>query len=252
MSLKDAGYQAHTMTGGYQAHVRQAADCVEFSESLCSSPFVSFSAGKDSSAMLYLVASLVPDTRAVILTGGETRLLHSDLDQVLEWWRAQFPRLDLREILIDHVFDDGWQDAGFWEQYNTFKNEWVKYLHAAVESDGVYIGLRAQESAMRRARLRERLPGCRFAIRQYAVTRKDAKSGVYRICPLAYWTDADVMAYIHSHQIPLLSAYHSEQDRTKMRIGRTSLALGQLAELRQRDPASYNRLITRFPELRSW
>jgi 3'-phosphoadenosine 5'-phosphosulfate sulfotransferase (PAPS reductase)/FAD synthetase len=74
---------------------------------------------------------------------------------------------------------------------------------------------------------------------------------MYVACPLALWTDADVAALIVSRGLPLLSTYKRDgfSARTKLRLGKTAMDLGQVEELRRRDPAAYNRLLQRFPEL---
>jgi 3'-phosphoadenosine 5'-phosphosulfate sulfotransferase (PAPS reductase)/FAD synthetase len=250
MSLEAAATWVHTRHGSYLSHLKQAQGCIEYAQRLCKNPFVSFSAGKDSSVMLHLVLCHTENIRAAILTGGETRLLHSDIDDIFAWWRASFPKLELIEIFVDHVFSEGWEGVGFWEQHASFKNEWVRFLHSQVAGDGVYIGLRAAESAMRKARLRQRLPGCQYAIRQYSTTRGDVKAGVYRISPLENWTGQDISAYISLHGIPVLRAYQHGAERTKTRFGHPSLALGELGELRIRDPRSYDQFMSRFPEMR--
>jgi 3'-phosphoadenosine 5'-phosphosulfate sulfotransferase (PAPS reductase)/FAD synthetase len=245
VSIVDSAFRAHALLPIFAKRVQRARECTRFAFELCQHPFISFSAGKDSSVMLHIAAEIYPSADARILTGGETRLLYSNLDDVLVWWKHQFPDLRLEEILIDHVFTPEWLDKSFYEQYQTFKGEWDKYLHTDLD-DGVFIGLRSDESRYRRAWLRERMNG--FAIRQY---QSKKRSGVYRISPLADWTEKDIGAYITTREIPLLDGYDENLTaRTKTRIGgQAAIRYGQLAELRQRDPENYSKLIARFPEL---
>jgi len=249
VSPEETAYRAYALLPIFERRVAQAMNCIRYAYQLCRAPYVSFSAGKDSSVMLHLILSIKPNAIVRILTGGETRLLHRDIDGVLDWWRSGYPKMDFAEIQVDHVFSPGWEDKTFYEQYQTFQNEWEKYLHAAGDWDGCFIGLRAEESAIRRAWLRERMEG--HAIRQY---RAGSKAGVYRICPLADWREEDIGAYIIKHQIPLLAGYEKGfSARTKTRMGgRAMIAFGQLAELRERDPENYQKLIERFPELTRW
>ncbi len=254
-AIERAGYLAHLSSGAYQGRLRRAQATIAEGLRRCQRPYVAFSAGKDSSAMLWLVAEQCPTVSARILTGGETRLLYPSLDSVMAWWRDRWPQMDLREILVDHVFADGWEGASWLEQYLTFVGEWDKYLHASDDWDGVFIGLRADESNKRLVALRHyRLPDTSYAIWRYAESRGGASAGSIRVCPLDAWTVQDVAALMAQHEMPLLETYQAlgMEARTHMRTGRTALRAGQLIELRQRDRAAYNRLIQRFPELAQW
>lgn len=248
-NVEEIALAMHTRLPVYQKMLDKARGCIEFTYGLCRDPYVAFSAGKDSAVMLHQVLSVNPRAVVRILTGGETRLLHKNIDQVLNWWKENFPEMDFQEINVDHVFAPGWETATFYEQYQTFQGEWEKYLHSAGDWDGVFIGLRSEESRFRRAWLRQRMEG--HAVRQYL---SGGIKGVYRSCPLADWREVDVAAYVVSNQIPLLSGYEkSFSARTKTRIGgRAMIQYGQLAELRERDPEGYKKLIARFPEIARW
>lgn len=251
-AVERAGYLAHARTRGFQRRLEEARECIREMYLRCRAPFVAYSCGKDSTAMLWLVQEAKPNAVARVLTGGETRLLHADVDAMLAWWREKCPFLDLAEVNIDHVFAAGWETAGFWEQYQTFVGEWAKYLHAAGNWDGVFIGLRNDESNTRRMADRRR-EDRRYPIRRYVDTRTDGLARVTVACPLAEWSIEDVGALHALHDLPLLAAYADGLDaRTKLRVGKTALRMGQVAELRRRDQAAYNRLIARFPELAQW
>lgn len=249
-AIERAGYLAHGATPGYAMRLARARETIREGLARCQAPYVAFSAGKDSCAMLLLVLEQWPDAWARILTGGETRLLACNLDEVLDWYRASYPRLRLEEVCVDHVFADGWREVGFWEQYETFRGEWRRYL-LPEGADGVFIGLRAEESNARRIALSKREPDTRLALWRYRADGLNQVAGVLRICPLDRWTVADVGALLAEHGAPLLAPYQHEglEARTHGRLGRTSMRMGQLEELRRRDPAAYNRIVQRFPEL---
>lgn len=253
-ALERAGYLAHLPTAGYRRHLERAQATIRRALELCQRPYLGWSAGKDSSAMLWLLAEQWPEATVRVLTGGETRLLYPSIDRLMTWWREQWPGLDLQEINIDHVFAEGWEHATWVEQWRTFFDEWDVYLHAAGDWDGVFIGLRADESNKRRLALARRIEDCPYAIWRYSLGRRGASAGRYRICPLDQWTTQDVAALHAQHDIPLLESYEFAglEARTHLRTGNISLRMGQLVELRQRDPRSYNRLIARFPELAKW
>lgn len=252
-AVERAGYLAHSQTPAYQRRVDRARETIAEGLRVCRRPFVGFSAGKDSGVLLDLVLEQWSDAEAQTLTGGETRILYRNLDEVLDWWRARHPRLRLAEVHIDRVFTEAWKDATWQEQYDTFVDEWERMLWTTAAWDGVFLGLRADESNKRRLSLRHR-DARGLAIHRYAANRQGVAANGYRICPLDHWSTADVAAYTVLHGLPLLEPYQvgGFEERTHLRTGRTSLRMGQLVELRQRDPAGYNRLIARFPELKQW
>lgn len=250
-ALVRAGYLAHAQTAVYHRHLERARETIQRALALTGNPYVGFSGGKDSQALLGLVLEQWPDARAQILTGGETRVLHRNLDQILAWWRDCYPGLRLYEVHIDRVWSDGWQDATWYEQYITFIGEWERYLWTTDRWDGVFLGLREQESGTRRLALRSRRDAEGYAIYRYGDARGTAAAGCYRICPLDQWSVDDVGAYVAEHDMPVLEAYEADgmDARTHTRLGRSSMRMGQLEALRRRDPEAYRRIVRRFPEL---
>jgi len=238
------GYLAHAMLPIYKRRIEQAREWTREALELCQNPYVAFSGGKDSAVMLHIVATERPGVDAQILMGGETRLLHPDIDDVLKWWKSN-TSVNLIEVLVDTVFADGWEDATFEESYSQFYDGWNKYLHDKGH-DGVFIGLRKSEAGNRRRLFR------RFgAIHRYSENRKDARAGIVLACPLSNLTTADVWAYLIRHDIPTFDAYVDGDERTKTRLGwRAMNEFGQLADLRTRNPRGFNEIVARFPELR--
>jgi 3'-phosphoadenosine 5'-phosphosulfate sulfotransferase (PAPS reductase)/FAD synthetase len=247
-AIERAGYLAHARRSSYRAHLHRAQETIREALALCQRPYVAFSGGKDSSVLLSLVLEQWPAAQVLMLTRGETRIIQPGVDDILTWWRERWPAMDLREILVDHVFADGWQDATFLEQRATFANGWHDYLHSTGDWDGMFLGLRAQESPTRARSLRLRMPGCKYAIYEY---REPASSVRYRICPLDAWTVDDIAAYHIVHELPLLDTYTLEgmDARTHYCLGKSAIRCGQLLELRRNNPAAYNRVLQRFPEL---
>jgi 3'-phosphoadenosine 5'-phosphosulfate sulfotransferase (PAPS reductase)/FAD synthetase len=207
----------------------------------CSSPFIGFSAGKDSVVTADLVWRVSPDVPALMLTGGETHLLYPDAADVAARVARDHP---LTVVHVDHVFSASWADAHFWEQYESFVGEWETYLWARGH-DAAIIGLRAEESAQRRVDLRTRGPIHRY------VDGGRYRSGGLRVCPIHDWSWRDVWAYIVSRDLPYLSAYDSRgpDGRTHLRLGRSAMRMGQLQELRRENPAGYAAILARFPDI---
>lgn len=242
--LAAAGRVAHAMLPAYSRRVEQARGFVREALAQCERPYVAYSGGKDSAVLLHIVAEQCPKVDAQILTGGESRLLHRDLQSILDWWRDH-TQVNLMEVHVDTVFSDAWQDASFEESYAQFYDGWNKYLHDKGH-DGVFIGLRRQEAGARDMLYRRFGP-----VHRYAADRKDVRAGIVLACPLFNLLEQDVWAYVTTYQIPTFEAYEQGNERTKTRLGwRAMNEFGQLAELRVRDPAAFNAIVTRFPELR--
>jgi len=110
---------------------------------------------------------------------------------------------------------------------------------------GIFMGLRAEES-----RARSFVVAKKGTI--YAVADRPGLTAL----PLARWSARDVWAYLIAHDLPWLGCYDRTDDRERERSEPTYLAapgiwryegIGQ--RLRQTDPALWQRLTTRFPEL---
>lgn len=246
MSLAAAGYRAHAASPAYRRRLDAAVACIAHGLTLCRDPYVAFSAGKDSSVMLHLVRAQRPEIPARLLTSGETRCLHANLDDVLAWWRARGAHIE--EICADRVFAEGWTGASFHAQRMAGRGDLRRLLPG--DHDAVFLGLRAEESGRRRIALSRRFPGTRHATRTITVPGRR----MLRIAPLADWTVDDVAAYVTVHQLPMLTAYEREgfAARTTARLTGDAVREGALILLRDRDPAAYNHLLARFPEVAWW
>lgn len=237
--IERAGWLAHARTDGFRRRIESAREIIADGLAQCSRPYVAFSAGKDSSAMLALVRDHAPGIESRILTSGESRLMHPALDQVLAWWREA--GANVHEIHIDHLMTG---DGTFDEQRAgrvPLRNEPA----LAANCDGVFVGIRASESRVRR-----------IAIARWGVIhryRGGGKRGITRVAPVAWLTTADVGAIIAEREIPLVDAYerHGMETRTTMRFTDVGIQRGVLDSLQMENPTGWERLIARFPEL-SW
>lgn len=210
-------------------------------------PFVAFSCGKDSSVLAHLVLEQRPGTPLRFLSSGETRLIHN-VDEIIGWFQGLGAQVD--EINIDRVFSPEWQHASWNEQRKAGRGDLDK-LNIG-DWDAVFIGLRAEESSVRRLNLygsrTEGLPP--FCYRY----KSGVRESMIRIAPLARWTTRDVAAYIHTNQIPLLREYREMgvQSRTTARLTGDAVRQGALARLRMQDPRKWQILVDRFPELKAF
>lgn len=200
--------------------------------------------------MLWLVLEQRPDVEVRILTSGESRLLHGNLDEIFQWWRERFPAMRFEEVLMDRWFADEWKDATFAEQRRAGRGDIRREIPKTGEFDGWFIGLRSDESRMRRFWNNRRISGTQHSIYQYK-SGGPGRVGAYRICPMAMWTTQDIGALIAMNDIPLPLAYepHGLGHRTTMRLTSDAFLWGALAEVRARDPERYRAIVRRFPEL---
>lgn len=256
-ALERAGFLAHTRTRTFSLRLAGARACIAEMRARCRRPFVSYSAGIDSTALLWLVLEADPAASARIVTWWDTRFLHGNLDECLAWWEQRFPQIDMGEVREGFLPDGqgGVTDVEYGPYHGPLSDvAWQTDeapASASVKSrfDGVFLGLRSDESGQRaltHAYHRER--GSPHALYQL---RSGPRAGAWRACPLERWTRRDVAALVISHDLPLLRAYDDGPDslgaglneRTTLRLCDISLATGTLSKLRARDPQAFNALL---------
>lgn len=176
--------------------------------------------------MLHLVIAARPDIPVrFICWRGETDVI-DNYAEVVAWWRERGINLELVEMeraALDVSAPERWQTGG--------------------RFDGYFIGFRAEESKGRRATLRYN-----------GVVYANAE-GMTRIAPLAWWSEMDVGACIAENGLPLLASYGGDlSNRTSARVPRNDYGIRNrmLAGLKHRDPAAFNELARRFPEVREY
>lgn len=191
------------------------------------------------------MASLISEQKPVpmrFVSRGETRLLYSNLDEVLGYFKSLAP---VEEICFDRLFSPEWKDADFQTQQTAGKTD-IRGLDNS-GFDGVFMGLRMDESRGRKISLKyhqsKGLPHyCwKYSDRQFI-----------RMCPMAEWSAKDIGAYITEHNIPVLDWYQNMgfDSRTATRLNRQAIENNTVFWLHIHNPEGYHRLIERFPELK--
>lgn len=233
--IERAGYLAHARTPAFRRRLDEARALIDATLTRTARPYVAFSAGKDSSALLWLVRAADPSVPAWILTRAESRVVHANLDAVLAWWRAQ--GVTLTETL------DATDEAPTWVEHDASQRD-IRTFAPVDAHDAVLLGLRAAESPRRRIALR------RGALRTITIRGRT----LLRSAPLAAWSTEDVAALHALHALPILDAYRIEgfASRTAMRLNATAVRAGAVHALRRRDRGAFNRLVARFPDLAAW
>lgn len=217
----------HAKLPNFGRRVAEALDII--ARANLAEPYISSSLGKDSAVLTHLVLSVRPDTPVRFLRWrGETEIL-GNYDEVIEQWGRMGVYIEQAELNRDH-----------WEA-DFVGDSWGSIRQSA---DGYYTGLRAEEAKGRKASLR--VHG----------TIYKSKSGITRVCPLAWWKTLDIAAYCYMHDLPLLDAYtdHGIDARTSSGLpihkGRESDILPRVvADLRESNPAGLAQLLLRYPEL---
>lgn len=213
--------RAYVRLRSYQSLVLRTHDFIARTLRLVKKPYVACSFGKDSSVMLDMILKHEPNILVRFASHPETRLL-DNYDQVIDWWRA-------RGINYEEIYCEG---------------RLVKVKHhqrdmlSSGDFDAFFVGIRAEESVGRRISLKRLTPYHRLP------------NGMAKICPMAWWTTRDIVAYIVTNNLPALNKYLKDgfSARTTSGVPRTHIT-ETITSLRQRDIASFNELQKVFPEV---
>jgi 3'-phosphoadenosine 5'-phosphosulfate sulfotransferase (PAPS reductase)/FAD synthetase len=170
-----------------------------------------WSGGKDSTAMVHLVRSIAPDIPIIIQFDDcdwpEKRLYIERVCKMQKWSIHEvWPSFSIWDAAIK-------TDLGNVEicaqSHKITKKGFIEPLQDKVKElgcEGVYMGLRAQESHGRSCNLHKR--GQLYQI----------SSGQWRCCPLAWWKVEDVFAYLVSHEIEINPCYFNNKFRSPEEI----------------------------------
>lgn len=238
------GYRIHASTAQFQHRVDAAHETVQQALETAPAWYVGCSFGKDSIVTQHLVRHYAPDIPVVFIDPGIpmgpgddalisghisrenvnfTRLVWDKMD----YYRAKQESRTTKRVLYELMFSP--------------LHDWF----ADNPQDGVFLGLRAGESAARNASL-----NVHSRLHQY--TTGDL-AGMWRCTPIADWSIDDVAAYIITHDLPILDIYR------KMGFGARSGLLGfggaqygRLAYLRQFYPELYHQFASDVPEAAQW
>jgi 3'-phosphoadenosine 5'-phosphosulfate sulfotransferase (PAPS reductase)/FAD synthetase len=180
---------------GTPEHVARVADAERLvGEALAGAkkPYVAFSGGKDSTCLLHLVLRRAPDIMVWHWDKGEMLVPEDvELESVEIARRLGAVNVVLESMRGQNRGDIAGSSAGQWQR------RFVGHLHGIRDRgyDVCFMGIRAEESKMRAALIREGKDNIRV-------------SGVAQARPLASWTWRDVWAYLVGNDVP----YHSHYD----------------------------------------
>lgn len=220
--------KAHMRRGAYLQKIEQARRIIDDGLAACSMPYVAMSFGKDSAAMLHLVQHVQPNIEARFVRWTESQYL-DDFDRVIAEWQQRGISLSILDMHRDSINEKG-------------RDRWDK-LQQLSTADGFFVGLRAQENQKSRG----------MTLKVHGTVYKLA-SGLWRICPLAWWSTDDVAAYTIQHNLPMLDAYKADgfEQRTSARVPRATVRSEALHSLKVRDPQRFAALCREYPEVTEW
>lgn len=246
-SLTLMRWRLRARTSGYRRHVGYALNAIHSANSTARM-VLSWSTGKDSTAMTHLVRSLYPLTPIMIQ--------FDDCDWPSK--RPYFARVIEAQGWDAHVVEPQFSvwdrmragkigEEEFCAQSNSLTQDgFLKPLadkQHELGCDGVYMGLRADESKTRNVHLRSR--GELYQL----------KSGEWRCCPLSRWTSEDVFAYLVAHGVEINPCYlmntilSPEEIRISWAVPTPkSLSHGEQEHFRRHYPDQFRRL----RELKVW
>lgn len=202
----------------------------------CNNPYVAWSTGKDSTAVLGLVREIADIPAVHIDTGVElpgTDETREKMDNVIHFC----PEKGFFEIA--EIYGLGTKE--------TRKSRFVSEFEKKHSFNGVFIGLRAEESLTRRYNAK------RGSIYQ----RKD---GFWVCMPIINWTIKDVFAYLFSKGLPIHPHYlkdgpfPTEQRRVGSYVSSRNRGAeyGRFVQLKYFYPEIYDELAKKFPELKQY
>lgn len=236
-------YLARSRTNGYRQRVEQAKRITEDFLAVCDRPYLSFSGGKDSEALLILLSQMGLTTIPVATQGD-------DLD---------FP--DKREVceriisslgFIDYTYD--YSDISALAQLpdedisGTFTHVMNRFAINR-QRNGFLMGLRSEESWHRRRLIKA------FGYTYERKTKYDSSVTETVCLPLHNWQGDDVMALIVSTETPYMHVY--DKDDTKMpheirfswMVSPQFFDRDSVAWLRRHYPEQFSKLAQVYPGL---
>lgn len=171
----------------FARRVTDARGAVQRALAACRQPYVAYSGGKDSTALVHLVVQAAPEVLVLHWDYGRAFIPQPVHEEIL----ANAQRLGVRRLRVETspLYDQLGRRAR-----NVLGRHMIGRLLPQLRAEGydlAFVGLRAEESLKRRRRIR----------------RGQAVGVIAECWPLADWTWLDVWAYIVSCDLPYLSLY---------------------------------------------
>jgi len=238
----------HAKTLDFIQKVDDAHKIIQKALMIMEKPYLSFSGGKDSTVMLHLVLKHIPDITVVYWDAGAS---FPDTEQLIKRvqkeWNINFIRYKTEPIMnVFRTYGIDHPDIEHKTMIATVYNP----IHGLLKKhrfDGVFVGLRKEESFGRRQLIKHK--GRVFWNNTYKLIE---------CLPVANFTVKDIWAYITFFNLPYNTVYdkttmqHRNEIRTSYWCGESAREFGRWMWLKKNYPELYNKFASEFPEVRQY
>lgn len=236
----------HVKHARYKTKVLDAKNIISRALGQMRNPYLSFSGGKDSLVMLHMV---LEQNRNIPVVYWDADASYPDTETFLarieDEWGIDIVRFKTRPIL--DVFREYGIDHPQIETKTMIATVYdpIKKLIAEYGFDGVFVGLRREESYGRKQLIKYRGP-----------IFHSKYQNVIECLPVAYFSVQDIWAYITANELPYNPVYDktSMRPRNEIRVsyycGESIRERGRFVWLKKEYPDLYNIFAAEFPEVR--
>lgn len=223
-----------------ESRIAESLEIVERMFEVSRNPYLALSFGKDSLVMLDLVRKIKPGITCLFLKSEESFLMYN-FEDLIKYYNDINLQIIETNRLTEHGFD--------WSKSRKAGNKDFYRPEFFAGYDGIFMGLRIDESKARRISLikRENNKIGKFIMQYKAGKRK----GMYRCCPVAKWSAFEILHYLKCKNLPFLDIYsEGEHIRTTARITGDAHRQNALFWIKKNKPENWNKLIKLMPELK--
>ena len=247
-SLNQKTDMLHAKTVEFITKVSEAHEIIREALQHMKQPYLSFSGGKDSTVMLHMLLKHKPDI-PVIYWDADASYPDTEhfIEEVVRDWSLNFIRRKTESMYsVFRKYGVNHQQIENKTMIATVYKP-IKKLIEDYGFDGVFVGLRAQESKGRRKLIKSR--GQLF----YNKSQK-----VMECLPAAQFAVEDIWAYITFFMLPYNNIYNrtSMIPRNEIRVsywcGESCRERGRWVWLKKEYPELYNKFASEFPEVREF
>ncbi len=228
-------YRLHSKLPAYSRQVRRSHEIIKEFLTISKNPYIAWSTGKDSTACI----GLVREHENIIAVNHDNGVELPDNYLILE----QMDNVVVHKS--ESLFLDLMDEHGF-ESSKLRKKNFVKEFETNGNYDGVILGLRKQESAVRKRYVNKPI-----------YQRKD---GMWVCLPVLYWRLEDVFAYLLQKNLPIHPMYtrESHQPFEYRRVGgfmssrNRGAEYGRFVWLREQYPDLWREISNKYPEIKKY
>lgn len=236
-------YLARARTSGFRQRVGQAKGIIESFLVTCERPYISFSVGKDSEAILILLTQIGIRDIPICTQGDDL-----DFPDKREYGECIVSRLGFTDYTYAYSDVSALAQLADEDISGTFTHVMNRFAIQRKRT-GFLMGLRAEESWHRRRLIRK------FGPTYERRTKYDSHRTEQVCLPLHNWQGEDVMALIVSTETPYMHVYDKDDDRMPHEIRFSWMVSPQFfdrdgaAWLRRHYPEQFAKLAQVYPGL---